>query len=60
MTTDQETLLMVRGAIASLPADMQTRVAEARVKLDAIRDEYGDAAHIAITLIGAELAAAAE
>ena len=54
---DQITLLIVRGSIASLPAEQQQKVA---VIADQIRDlvlKNGDEGALALALVGAEEAA---
>lgn len=56
MNADQETLLVIRGTIASLPEDDQRRVQAIATTLRNILKEDG-AAHMAFALVGAELAA---
>lgn len=56
MTQDQQTLLMFKGLIASLPAETQTQVKEVEKKLRAILADYPEGvATVAFGLIGAEL-----
>jgi hypothetical protein len=58
MTTHEETLLLIRGTVASLPEADQAYVKEAKSRIESIRVEFGDAGTLAIALIGAEMAAA--
>ncbi|MDR4897914.1 hypothetical protein RF656_14345 [Yersinia kristensenii] len=44
MTQDQQTLLMFKGLIASLPAETQTQVKEAEKKLRVILADYPEGA----------------
>lgn len=55
MTTDQQTLLMFKGLIASLPDESQAKVKDAERRLRDVLAEYptGEAL-IAFGLIGAE------
>ncbi|WP_223664389.1 hypothetical protein [Serratia sp. JSRIV002] len=56
MTTDQQTLLMFKGLIASLPEESQAKVKEAEAKLRGIIADYpGGEATVAFGMIGAEL-----
>ncbi|WP_257014234.1 hypothetical protein [Serratia fonticola] len=56
MTADQQTLLMFKGLIASLPEESQAKVKEAAVKLRGIIADYpGGEAMVAFGMIGAEL-----
>ncbi|WP_257013727.1 hypothetical protein [Serratia fonticola] len=56
MTTDQQTLLMFKGLIASLPEESQVKVKEAATKFRAIIADYpGGEATVALGMIGAEL-----
>ncbi|MFV9065679.1 hypothetical protein ABQ366_10910 [Serratia fonticola] len=56
MTTDQQTLLMFKGLIASLPEESQAKVKEAEAKLRGIIADYpGGEAVVAFGMIGAEL-----
>ncbi|ELW8974587.1 TPA: hypothetical protein ACVBYD_000781 [Yersinia enterocolitica] len=56
MTTDQQTLLMFKGLIASLPAETQAKVKQAEKLLrDVLADYPKGEATIAFGLIGAEL-----
>lgn len=56
MTPDQQTLLMFKGLIASLPEESQAKVKEAEAKLRGIIADYpGGEAMVAFGMIGAEL-----
>lgn len=56
MTADQQTLLMFKGLIASLPEENQEKVKEAEAKLRGIIADYpGGEAVVAFGMIGAEL-----
>ena len=56
MTEDQQTLLMFKGLIASLPAETQTKVKEAEKKLREVLADYSEGeAAVAFGLIAAEL-----
>lgn len=57
ITPEQETLLMVRGSIASLSMEKQIKVINALAKIEAICQEYGEEAYFVIALVGAGLAA---
>ncbi|WP_245209530.1 hypothetical protein [Serratia fonticola] len=56
MITDQQTLLMFKGLIASLPEESQVKVEEAAAKLRSIIADYpcGEAT-VALGMLGAEL-----
>jgi len=58
MTNEEETVLMIRGAIASMSPEEQGRIKDAIEEIKRVRATYGDAADMAIALIGAEMAAA--
>ncbi len=56
MNNEYAQLLLVRGTIASLPADQQSRIKECGEKIKAVMAEYPDGeGMIAMALIGAEL-----
>lgn len=56
MTTDQQTLLMFKGLIASLPTETQAKVKHAEKLLRDVLADYPEGeATIAFGLIGAEL-----
>lgn len=57
MTVDEQTVLMIRGAIASFTEDQQAQVKAAKAEIEAIMEKYGEVGQIAISLVGAELAA---
>lgn len=55
MTQDQQTVLMFKGLIASLPEESQVKVKEAEKRLrDVLRDYPEGEATVAFGLIGAE------
>lgn len=55
MTADQQTLLMFKGLLASLPGESQVKVIEAEKRLREVLAEYPTGeAMIAFGLIGAE------
>jgi len=56
MTDEEQTLLVIRGAIAGLPPETQAKIANAADRMRAIIKE-DDANGMAIALIGAEMAA---
>jgi len=56
MTNEEETVLMIRGEIASMSPEEQGRIKDAIEEIKRVRATYGDAADMAIALIGAELA----
>ena len=56
MTDEEQTLLLIRGTIASLPEDDQRRVLAVAVNLRNIVKDDGHA-QMAFALVGAELAA---
>ncbi|MGP9417383.1 hypothetical protein ACT3RT_00100 [Ewingella sp. AOP9-I1-14] len=56
MTQDQQTILMFKGLIASLPEQQQVKVKEAEKKIREILRDYPEGeATVAFGLIGAEL-----
>jgi len=56
MTQDQQTVLMFKGLIASLPADSQAKVKKAEQAMREVLAAYPDGeATVALGLIGAEL-----
>ncbi|MFW7518256.1 hypothetical protein [Escherichia coli] len=56
MNHDEQTVLMFKGLIASLPDEQQGKVKEAEQKLRAVLAEYPEGeAMIAFGLIGAQL-----
>jgi hypothetical protein len=58
MTEDQQTVLLFRGTIASLPAEGQKQVKDAYDRIQAMRTEVGEQTFLlAVGLIGAEEAA---
>lgn len=56
MTQDQQTILMFKGLIASLPVETQAKVKDAEQRIWEVMGDYpeGEAA-VALGLIGAEL-----
>jgi hypothetical protein len=57
MTSEEHTLLLIRGHIASLPKELQAKIETAAIKLREGLTAGGDAAAMALALVGAELAA---
>ncbi len=58
MTADQETVLMIRGSIASLPDEDQKKVNQVVSRILMLEIEFGtQALQFAVALIGSELAA---
>ncbi|ENO7474843.1 hypothetical protein ACB445_000702 [Citrobacter amalonaticus] len=56
MTQDQQTILMFKGLIASLPKETQVKVKQAEKAIRQLLTEYPDGeATIALGLVGAEL-----
>jgi len=56
MTQDQQTILMFKGLIASLPEESQAKVKQAEKAIRQIMTDYPDGeATIAMGLVGAEL-----
>ncbi|HAU5634814.1 MULTISPECIES: hypothetical protein [Citrobacter] len=56
MTQDQQTILMFKGLIASLPEETQVKVKQAEKAIRQLLTEYPDGeATIALGLVGAEL-----
>lgn len=55
MTHEEQTVLMIRGSIASLPAEDQAKVKTCMDTLTAMCNEHKDFAYLAIALVGAEL-----
>lgn len=56
MTQDQQTILMFKGLIASLPEESQAKVKQAEKAIRQILTDYPDGeAIIAMGLVGAEL-----
>lgn len=56
MTQDQQTILMFKGLIASLPEESQMKVKQAEEVIRQILTDYPDGeATIALGLVGAEL-----
>lgn len=56
MTQDQQTILMFKGLIASLPEESQTKVKQAEKVIRQLLGDYPDGeATIALGLVGAEL-----
>lgn len=56
MTQDQQTILMFKGLIASLPEGTQVKVKQAEKAIRQLLTEYPDGeATIALGLVGAEL-----
>ena len=56
MTQEQETVLLIRGTIASLPDENRKMAEDCYRDLSAMVRKYGTPAYLAIALIGAELA----
>lgn len=57
MTKDQETTLMIRGFISTLPNELQAQVKAAYSRIKDIEQEFGEeAGRLAVGLRGAELA----
>lgn len=57
MTNEQETLLLIKGTIASLPADQQQKVAEVAETIRGLMATHPPYGLMAVALVGAELAA---
>jgi hypothetical protein len=57
VTSDQETLLIIRGTIASLPTKQQDKVHAAAEQLRALLKQDEGYTAMAFALVGAELAA---
>ena len=57
MTNEQQTLLLIKGTIASLPADQQQKVAECADQLRKLMADNPPHGLMAVALVGAELAA---
>lgn len=56
MTQDQQTILMFKGLIASLPEESQAKVKQAEMIIRQLLTDYPDGeATIALGLVGAEL-----
>ena len=56
MTQDQQTILMFKGLIASLPEESQSKVKKAEQAIREVMTTYPDGeATIALGLVGAEL-----
>ncbi|GJK12535.1 hypothetical protein TUM16664_03070 [Enterobacter cloacae] len=56
MTQDQQTILMFKGMIASLPEETQAKVKQAEKAIRQLLTDYPDGeATIALGLVGAEL-----
>lgn len=56
MNADQQTLLMFKGLIASMPEEAQAKVKQAEDKLRVVLSEYPEGeALVAFGLIGAQL-----
>ena len=61
MTDEQETVLLIRGAIASMEEEDRTLTTAAYGRIIALEVEYGQVnTRMAVALRGAELAAAAD
>lgn len=59
MTPEQETLLVIRGAIAGMSPEIQSEVAAILQEIADLKKEYSEeSVHLAIAYCGAELAAA--
>lgn len=58
MTDEEQTLLLVRGAIATMPEEEQQKVRAAYIALKSAVQEHGDSGVCALVLLGAETAAA--
>lgn len=54
--TEQEAIWMIKGVIADLPPAMQAQIKDYHDKIMLVVEEGGDAAKIAVALIGAEFA----
>lgn len=54
MSRDEETVLLIRGAIASLPPDLATQCNELADQIRRMVKEAGDAGLLALALVGAE------
>lgn len=59
MTEEQQTLLMLKGTVASMDEDDRRRVAAAAADLREIAKLHGDHGLIALALVVAEMQAAA-
>lgn len=57
MTAEQQTVVMIRGVIASLPADEKAKVDKAVAEIRELMTQLGEHSYMAIALIGAEIAA---
>ena len=58
MTDEQQTILMITGAIFEMPREVQDNYVQAYSAIRAIEEKYGDVAgRLAICMRGAELAA---
>lgn len=57
MTDDRHTLLIIRGAVASMPEADRKGVELAAAKLREVVQHHNDHGRIALALVGAELAA---
>ncbi|WAT01511.1 hypothetical protein [Rouxiella chamberiensis] len=61
MTEEQQTILMFKGLIASLPADSQANFKDAEQKIQQVLDDYPDGeGTLALGFIGAQLQAGPE
>lgn len=58
MTEEQQTLLMLKGTVASMAEDDRRRVEAAAADLREMVMIYGDHGIIALALVGAEMQAA--
>lgn len=58
MTEEQQTLLMLKGTVASMAEDDRRRVEAAAADLREMVKIYGDHGIIALALVGAEMQAA--
>ena len=59
MTEEQQTLVMIKGAIFDLPAADQEKVKDAADTIREIAQRHGVYGSLALALVGAEAAAAA-
>lgn len=57
MTNEEQDLLMIRGFIAGLPDEDRSGVSLAAAKLRDVVALHNDHGHLALALVGAELAA---
>ena len=55
MTEEEQTLLLIRGALAGMPPAEQATVAECAEKIRSLVHDYGQHGNAAVSLVFAEL-----